>query len=56
MLRQGGLRARYEVVVDVVHNLRAAGVDQLGLLTEQMQGERHPADDQKKQGGSPSGD
>ena len=28
-------RARYQVVVDVVDNLRAAGVDQLGLLTEQ---------------------
>ena len=30
-------RARYERVVDVVDNLRAAGVDQIGLLTEQMQ-------------------
>jgi biopolymer transport protein ExbD len=30
-------RARYEKVVDVVNNLRASGVDQLGLLTEQMQ-------------------
>jgi len=30
-------RARYESVVDVVDNLRAAGVDQLGLLTEQIQ-------------------
>jgi biopolymer transport protein ExbD/biopolymer transport protein TolR len=27
-------RARYERVVDVVDNLRAAGVDQLGLLTD----------------------
>jgi biopolymer transport protein ExbD/biopolymer transport protein TolR len=27
-------RARYERVVDVIDNLRAAGVDQLGLLTE----------------------
>jgi len=34
-------RARYEKVVDVVDNLRAAGVDQLGLLTEQIQ-ERKP--------------
>jgi len=34
-------RARYEKVVDVVDNLRAAGVDQLGLLTEQIQ-ERQP--------------
>jgi len=30
-------RARYEAVVDLVNNLRAAGVDQLGLLTEQLQ-------------------
>ena len=35
-------RARYEKVVDVVNNLRAAGVDQLGLLTEQMQKKRGP--------------
>jgi biopolymer transport protein ExbD/biopolymer transport protein TolR len=36
-------RARYEKVVDVVNNLRAAGVDQLGLLTEQMQQKKTPA-------------
>jgi biopolymer transport protein ExbD len=36
-------RARYEKVVDVVNNLRAAGVDQLGLLTEQMQQKKAPA-------------
>jgi biopolymer transport protein ExbD/biopolymer transport protein TolR len=30
-------RAKYEKVVEVVDNLRAAGVDQLGLLTEQLQ-------------------
>ena len=35
-------RARYEKVVDVVNNLRAAGVDQLGLLTEQMQQKKVP--------------
>ena len=29
-------RAKYEKVVDVVDNLRAAGVDQLGLLTEEL--------------------
>jgi len=29
-------RARYERVVEVVDNLRAAGVDQLGLLTEKQ--------------------
>jgi biopolymer transport protein ExbD/biopolymer transport protein TolR len=36
-------RARYEKVVDVVNNLRAAGVDQLGLLTEQLQQKAKPA-------------
>ena len=30
------MRAKYELVEDVVDNLRAAGVDQLGLLTEQQ--------------------
>jgi biopolymer transport protein ExbD/biopolymer transport protein TolR len=30
-------RARFEKVVEVVDNLRAAGVDNLGLLTEQIQ-------------------
>jgi len=30
-------RAKYERVVDVVDNLRAAGVDNVGLLTELMQ-------------------
>ena len=29
-------RSRYEKVVEVVDNLRAAGVDQVGLLTESM--------------------
>jgi len=29
-------RSRYEKVVDVVDQLRAAGVDQLGLITEQI--------------------
>jgi biopolymer transport protein ExbD/biopolymer transport protein TolR len=29
-------RARYERVVEVVENLRSAGVDQLGLLTESV--------------------
>jgi len=36
-------RARYDKVVDVVNNLRAAGVDQLGLLTEQIQKKGVPA-------------
>ena len=30
-------RARYEKVVDVVDNLRSAGVDQLGLLTDKIE-------------------
>jgi biopolymer transport protein ExbD/biopolymer transport protein TolR len=29
-------RAKYDRVVEVVDNLRAAGVDQLGLLTEEL--------------------
>ena len=36
-------RSRYEKVVEVVDNLRAAGVDQLGLLTEQVQEKNRPA-------------
>ena len=36
-------RAKYEAVEDVVDNLRAAGVDQLGLLTEQIQQEEPAA-------------
>jgi biopolymer transport protein ExbD len=35
-------RARYEKVVDVVDNLRAAGVDNIGLLTEQVQDKNKP--------------
>jgi biopolymer transport protein ExbD len=38
-------RARYERVVDVVDNLRAAGVDNLGLLTEQIQDKNAPKAD-----------
>lgn len=33
-------RARYEKVVDVVDNLRAAGVDNVGLITEQIAADR----------------
>jgi biopolymer transport protein ExbD len=36
-------RARYEKVVDVVDNLRAAGVDNIGLLTEQSQDKKTAA-------------
>ena len=35
-------RARYEKVTDVVDNLRAGGVDQLGLLTEQIADKNAP--------------
>jgi len=37
-------RARYEKVVDVVDNLRAAGVDNIGLLTELDQKAKARAD------------
>jgi biopolymer transport protein ExbD/biopolymer transport protein TolR len=40
---QADQRANYGKVVDVVDNLRAAGVDQLGLLTEQLQEKGKPA-------------
>jgi biopolymer transport protein ExbD/biopolymer transport protein TolR len=40
-------RARYERVVEVVDNLRAAGVDQLGLLTEQIQDKAAPPAESK---------
>jgi biopolymer transport protein ExbD/biopolymer transport protein TolR len=36
-------RARYESVVEVVDNLRSAGVDQLGLLTDQVDPKRQAA-------------
>ena len=32
-------RARYEGVVDVVDNVRSAGVDNIGLLTEKIKGQ-----------------
>ena len=46
-------RARYEKVVDVVDNLRAAGVDQVGLLTEQVQDKGKP---QPKAAATPAGE
>jgi len=36
------VRARYEKVEDVVDNLRAAGIDELGLLTEQVPPNERP--------------
>jgi len=35
-------RSKYERVVEVVDNLRAAGVDNIGLLTEQIQDKNAP--------------
>jgi biopolymer transport protein ExbD len=44
-------RAKYEKVVGVVDNLRAAGVDQVGLLTEQVkQQDKKPATPPKPAG------
>jgi biopolymer transport protein ExbD/biopolymer transport protein TolR len=37
------MRSKYEKVEDVVDNLRAAGVDQLGLLTELASAEKKKA-------------
>lgn len=37
-------RARFESVTDVVDNLRTAGVDQLGLLTEEIQDKNKKGD------------
>ena len=36
-------RAKYQIVLDVVQNLQSAGVDQLGLLTEQIEGKKQTA-------------
>jgi len=35
-------RAKYQTVLDVVQNLQSAGVDQLGLLTEQIENKKQP--------------
>ena len=45
-------RAKYEKVVDVVDNLRAAGVDQVGLLTEQIQKDKDKNQQQQKPAGA----
>lgn len=37
-------RARFESVTDVVDNLRTAGVDQLGLITEEVQDKNKKGD------------
>jgi biopolymer transport protein ExbD/biopolymer transport protein TolR len=46
-------RAKYSVVLEVVQNLQAAGVDQLGLLTEQQQDNRRQPTDTGA-GGAPA--
>jgi len=48
-------RARYGVVVDVVDNVRSAGVDQLGLLTEQKKSGTPPPPPSKRDQNAPSG-
>jgi biopolymer transport protein ExbD/biopolymer transport protein TolR len=47
------VRAKYGSVVDVVDNVRSAGVDDVGLLTEQKQ--TTPAGKKPPQGGATSG-
>jgi biopolymer transport protein ExbD/biopolymer transport protein TolR len=47
-------RAKYQVVLDVVQNLQAAGVDQLGLLTEQIQ-EKGKGNLEPSQNSAPAG-
>ena len=49
-------RARYGAVVDVVDNVRAAGVDQLGLLTEQRKQGALPPPASATDKNKPSGD
>jgi biopolymer transport protein ExbD len=44
---QGDARAKYEKIEDVIDNLRSAGVDTLGLITEQMPTSAKPADAKK---------
>jgi biopolymer transport protein ExbD len=47
-------RAKYDKVVDVVNNMRAGGVDQLGLITEQIQDTGHPAGSAVPTGSTPA--
>jgi len=47
-------RAKYQSVLDVVQDLQSVGVDQVGLITDQLQDANHPRpnpeQDQKKSG------
>ncbi len=49
-------RARYGAVVDVVDNVRAAGVDQVGLLTEQRKQNAPPPPPSATTKTTPTGD
>jgi len=49
-------RARYGAVVDVVDNVRSAGVDQVGLLTEQRKSSAPPPPPNATTKTPPSGD
>src|SRR3954452_8255518 len=49
-------RAKYGAVAEVVDNVRAAGVDQLGLLTEQRKTGQLPAPPTGAPGNKPTGD
>jgi biopolymer transport protein TolR len=49
-------RARYGAVVDVVDNVRSAGVDQVGLLTEQRKSTAPPPPPNATTKTTPSGD
>ena len=51
------MRTKYSNVVSVVDNVRSAGVDQLGLLTEQKKGSAPPPPPQEKKNnpGQPTG-
>jgi biopolymer transport protein ExbD len=46
--------ARYEKVVEVVDNLRAAGVDQLGMLTEEIKKATSPSSGGGETGSQPA--
>jgi len=44
-------RAKYQIVLDVVQGLQGAGVDQVGLLTEQIQDRNRPTPPPAASGG-----
>jgi len=53
---QGDARAKYSVIEDVVDNVRAAGIDQIGLITEAIPAAKKPgAPATPATGGAPSG-